>query len=276
MSTNKPLVLITGASSGIGLELARVFALHQYSLVITARSKNKLETIAQEIKKDFDVEVFTFDLDLAQKGAAQKLLTLCHDANLIPHVLINNAGFGDVGEVLNSNATVIEEMMNLNMISLTLLCRLFGAEMATLADRQETTSAFHIVNIASTAAFLPGPFMAVYYATKAYVLSFTEAFAEELKISKSKISITAICPGPTWSGFQERANLDSSLMIKSPWVMTSKEVAESAFKAILNRRRVYITGWMNWLLTIISHWTPRRINTTIAASINKKRNKESL
>ncbi|MEQ1665193.1 MAG: SDR family oxidoreductase [Bdellovibrionales bacterium] len=293
MTLNNPLALITGASSGIGLELANIYAKNSYNLILVARSKSKIESIAAQLKKNFPIEVYTFDVDLSEKGAAQKLHTFCRTSILKPNVLINNAGFGEVGEFLKARTEIIEEMTNLNMTNLTLLCRLFGADMLSqnlsgpdiylpknlpksLPNKKNEIFHNHIVNIASTAAFLPGPYMAVYYATKAYVLSFTEALSEELKSCAAQISVTAICPGPTWSGFQERAQLNTSMMVKSPWIMTSEQVALAAYNAIQGRRRVYITGWMNWLLTIISHWTPRRINTIIAASINKKRNKESL
>jgi len=219
------LVLITGASNGIGLELARVFAQNKYDLILVARSKDKLEKLASELKNEFQISAHIFELDLAQIGAAEKLHSLCKAANLQPNSLINNAGFGDVGDFFKMKPTVIEEMMTLNMTNLTLLCRFFGADMlarSKVSAGKNINMSSHIVNIASTAAFLPGPFMAVYYATKAYVLSFSEALAEELQKENCHISVTAICPGPTWSGFQERAQLDSSLMLKAPWIMSSK------------------------------------------------------
>jgi len=252
--------LITGASSGIGLELARLLAQHKHDLILVARSKGKLHELASEIQKTSGVRVSVIESDLSVPGAAKELHRRCREIHVSPDILINNAGFGDLGPFAQSSAQKIEEMMNVNMVNLTLLCRYFAEEMVQRKSG-------HIINVASTAAFQPGPFMAVYFATKAYVLSFSEALDEELR--PRGVSVTTICPGPTWTGFQKRAQATQTRLLKAPWNMTAKSVALATYQTLQKKPRVYITGLMNRILAVTTRIVPRRWSAKVISLFNR-------
>src|SRR3989475_8551934 len=195
--------LITGASSGIGLELARVLAEHGHDGGLVARSEATLQSLAAELKAR-DVRAHVIVVDLSAPGAAKAVVDRVRDLALEIDVLVNNAGYGVYGPFLETSLDAELAMIRVNIVALTELTkRLLPAMVARKRGK--------ILNVASTAAFLPGPLMAVYYATKAYVLSFSEAIANELE--GTGVTVTALCPGPTASGFQAAARLEESRLV---------------------------------------------------------------
>ncbi len=243
---NKLLALITGASGGIGEEIAKQLS-HKYRLVLVARSQDKLEALAKELG---GAEVIA--LDLAAPDATQKLIAELEARGLEIDVLVNNAGFGEYGEFHLSSPQKLEQMIFLNINTLTMLTR-------ALLPKMLLNKHGKILNVASTAAFMPGPLMAVYYASKAYVLSFGEALSEELL--NTGVSVTTLCPGPVKTGFQDRAAMNDSKLLQSPMnpMMTTQAVASQAVAALENKTRVVIPGLMNQVLAFLPRLMPRAI-----------------
>lgn len=197
--------LITGASGGIGYELAKLFAKDHYNLVLVARSGDKLNQVAGQLREQFNVTVNTIALDLAADQAVTMLFERLKGEGMAVDVLVNNAGFGVFGEFAEMPEEGIWGQIRLNVMALTYLTRLFLPAM--IARRHGK-----IMNVASTAAFQPGPLMAVYYATKAYVLSFSEALANE--VAGTGVVVSCFCPGATDTGFQKRAGMENSRLFK--------------------------------------------------------------
>lgn len=252
--------LITGASGGIGMELAKIFAANQTNLVLAARSEAKLIELKNELAQ-YKVNVLVVALDLSQPEAASSLFDYCNSKQLQIDYLINNAGFGDYGMFVSGNWKKQEEMIRLNIQTLTHLTHLF---LPSMVKRKYG----RIMNVASTAAFQPGPLMSVYYATKAYVLSFSEAIASELE--GTGVTVTALCPGPTESGFQNAAAMNESKIVKGRKLPTSKEVAEYAYKSMMNGKVVAIHGFLNVLLATAIHFTPRFLVRKLVRVIQDK------
>ncbi|NJL15452.1 MAG: SDR family oxidoreductase [Microscillaceae bacterium] len=244
--------LITGASSGIGLALAKVCAQKGHDLVLVARSVDKLEALAQELRLRYAVAVEVLPQDLAQPQAAQKVFDQLWDKNMPIDLLINNAGLGSHGKFLDNDPVRLQEVMQVNMMALTELTQLFGREM--VARRQG-----RIMQIASVASFMPSPYLAVYAATKAYVLSFSEAVAEEWR--NTGVSITTVCPGVTQTNFMEGAGLAEENLQKfgTFWMQTASEVAQSAYTATQAGKRVHITGLLNTLSVNSMSLVPRAV-----------------
>ncbi|MBT6236099.1 SDR family oxidoreductase [Bacteroidia bacterium] len=226
--------LITGASAGIGLELAREFAQDKIDLVLVARREERLTKLAQELETSHGISVTVILQDLSEPSAAEVLFQTVQDKKIDIHYLVNNAGFGDVGEFVHSDMDKQHAMINLNVLTLTKLTRLFGAVMK---EKGSGT----ILNVASDAAFRPGPMMSVYFATKHYVLAFSEAIAEELKPYGVVISI--LCPGATQSEFGEMAGF-GPLAEDSPFP-TSKEVAAYGYEQMKNGEVIVVHGKNN-------------------------------
>ncbi|MEK6628477.1 MAG: SDR family oxidoreductase [Bdellovibrionota bacterium] len=254
--------LITGASSGIGFELASVFAKNKHHLILAARSTSKLESLKTEIEKNYQVVAEVVSIDLSKQNSAEELYKKIKDKNLQVDILVNNAGFGDHSLFLTEEDTKIEEMILLNILTLTKLTKLFLPDMVKNKYGK-------ILNVASTAAFQPGPLMTVYYATKAYVLSFTEGLYEELK--GTGVSITALCPGPTQSGFQNVANISGVALMETLKMPTSKDVAEFGYQALINDQAVAIHGFMNNMLVKSSTFIPRSIVRRLVMKLQEKR-----
>ncbi len=261
MNTSPSTALVTGASSGIGLELARKFATERYDLVLVARNRARLMEIGAEFQNAYGVNVRIATKDLAHSKAPQELFEELHEAGVKIHTLVNNAGFGGYGEFATSDLQHELEMMQLNMMSLTHLTKLFLPQIIAAKGG--------ILNVASTAAFQPGPLMAVYYATKAYVLSFSEALAEELAPRGVKVSV--LCPGPVPSGFQERANLQGSPMLKSPAVLDAASVARIGYEGLQAGKRVVIAGTLNKLGVHMLRVSPRNVVTKMVKKIQEKK-----
>ena len=251
--------LITGASSGIGKALAYHFAKDGYQLVLAARSVVKMQALADDLQKQFKVLVTVISADLETDEGAVKLHADVKARGIVLSVLVNNAGYGAFGEFKDTALQSELAMMRLNMNTVVVLTKLFLPDL--LATRGK------ILNTASTAAFQPGPYMAVYYATKAFVLSFSEAMAAELE--DTGVTVTALCPGPTASGFQAKANLGNSALIKGKKLPTSEEVAASGYRAMQRGQRVYIPGLMNWAMAQSMRITPRNLATKVVKFLTR-------
>ncbi|MBS1972158.1 MAG: SDR family oxidoreductase [Bdellovibrionales bacterium] len=253
--------LLTGASSGIGFELAKIFAAKNHNLILTARSKETLEKLAEDLRNTHKVKVEVVALDLGLDSSPETLFNYCQEHGLNVDILVNNAGFGDNVVFARSEWRKQAQMMDLNMKSLTHLCHLFIPEM--IANREGA-----ILNVASTAAFQPGPFMAVYYATKSYVLSFSEALNEELR--GTGVHVTTLCPGPTISGFQEAAGMDTTLLFKMP-IPNSRIVAEYGYQSLMAKKSVAVQGWANKLMAFSVRLSPRGLLVRVVRLLQEKR-----
>jgi short-subunit dehydrogenase len=254
--------LITGATSGIGYELAYIHANQGGNVVLVARSKDKLEQIKKDLENKYKIDVYIIEKDLSIKDSAKDVFDELIKNNITIDYLINNAGFGDYGFFNDSDWGKLERMINLNITALTQLTKLFLKDMIKRRDGK-------IMNVASTAAFQSGPTMAVYYATKAYVLSFSEAINNEVK--NSRVTVTTLCPGATQSGFQEAASLQESRLVKGRKLPTSKEVAEYGYNAMLKGKSVAIHGIVNYLLANSVRFFPRSAVVKITRFIQDKR-----
>lgn len=252
-------VLITGASSGIGAATAYVYARNGYNLILTARRMNKLEEIKSDILSKHKVEISLFKVDLSLPDGANELYKQVDSSKLKVDVLINNAGFGTFDEFKNSDIVREEQMLNLNILSLTKLTKLY-------VDQMLKTGGGNIINIASAAAFQSVPYLATYSASKAYVLSFSEAIAHELK--KDNIFVTAVSPGATESEFADTAGFGSGDNFNN--VPTSMDLAEFIFESMKKKKISPIHGLKNNLLTFSLRLSPRKINTAIAGRMMKK------
>jgi hypothetical protein len=246
--------LITGASFGIGLELARIFAREGYDLVLVARSADKLRQLASELEKAHGTRSLILAVDLTDPGAPGYILDQTSRANILINVLVNNAGFGQYGLFVESDLEECLRQIQLNVTTLTHLTRLY---LPGMIGRQEG----RILNVASTAAFQPGPLMAVYFATKAYVLHFSEALANEL--AGTGVTVTCLCPGATRTEFHKRAKATEVKLLKMG-SMDAATVAEDGYRALMAGKPVVISGFKNWLLAQSVRFSPRRLVTAIA------------
>ena len=247
---NNQTALVTGASGGIGEDLTRELAARQYNLVLVARSGEKLEALGHELRQQHGIQSTSIAMDLSTPDAAERLNKELETRHLSIDVLVNNAGFADYGEFWTLEPAKQAQMLHLNITTLTLLSRLLLPGMVARKRGR-------IMNVASTAAFMPGPLMSVYYASKAYVLSFSEGLAEEL--IGTGVTVTALCPGPVKTGFQARAAMQNSKLLKNPMnpLMDSKEVAKQGIAALERGQRVIIPGTMNQILALVPRWMPR-------------------
>jgi short-subunit dehydrogenase len=261
METRNQTALITGASTGIGYELAKLFARDKYHLVLVARSGPKLALVAGELRQQHGVTVKTIPLDLGLPQASQNLFEETQRAGIHVDVLVNNAGYGQSGQFVDIPPEEDYGQIQLNVTALTLLTKLYLGPM--LVRR-----AGKIMNVASTAAFQPGPLMAVYYATKAYVLSFSEAIADELR--NSGVSVTCFCPGATLTEFQKRAQTENSRLFKQLAPMDARTVAKDGYRALMAGKTVAISGFKNWLVAESVRFAPRKLVTAISRWVAEK------
>lgn len=258
-STPHKTALITGASSGIGKALAHHFAKDGYQLVLAARGVAKMQVLADALQKQFNVNVSVIGADLETNEGATQLHAQIKARGIVLNALVNNAGYGAFGEFKDTALQSELSMMQLNMNTVVVLTKLFLPDL--LATRGK------ILNTASTAAFQPGPYMAVYYATKSFVLSFSEAIASELE--DTGVTVTALCPGPTASGFQDKAELGNSALVKGKKLPTSEEVAALGYCAMQRGQRVYIPGFVNWAMAQSMRLTPRNMATKLVKLLTK-------
>jgi uncharacterized protein len=253
--------LITGASNGIGLELAKIHASKGGDLVLVARNKSKLDELKSELESEYKVSVYTIGKDLSAINSAQEVYDETTKQNIQIDYLINNAGFGDFGMFVETDWNKELQMINLNITTLTQFTKLYLHDMVKRRSGK-------IINVASTAAFQSGPTMAVYYATKAYVLSFSEAINNE--VSDKGVTITTLCPGATESGFQAAAAMEESNLVKGKKLPTSKEVAEYGYASMMKGKTVAIHGLMNWIMANSVRFVPRAIVVKLTRKIQDK------
>jgi short-subunit dehydrogenase len=254
--------LITGASTGIGFEFANLLAADGYNLVLIARDEQKLREIAGSLPSKFNISVKVYPKDLSVTSDIENLVRqIRQDAGTI-EVLVNNAGFGLSGAFIDADLARELEMIQLNVVSLVIFTKLLAKEMVQRKSGK-------ILNVASTAAFQPGPLMAIYYATKAFVLSFSEALAEELK--ESGVTVTALCPGPTATQFSKRAELEKSRLFKGGIVpvLDAATVAKIGYDGLSKGQRVVIPGLINKIGVFSVRLTPRKLVAQIAKQLNK-------
>ncbi len=255
---NGKRALITGASSGIGLELADLMAAEGFDLVLTARRKDRLLELKEKLTDRYGISVSVIPADLSAPGAVQELLDEMSRQDLQVDVLINNAGFGVSGFFLESDWERESAMMEVNMSALTHLTK-------KLLPPMVKNGYGRILNVASTAAFQPGPGMAVYFATKTYVLHLSEALAHELR--NTGVTVTALCPGATQSEFLDVAGLEHSRMVRSRKLPSAAAVARFGYRAMMKGRRVAIHGLLNRFMAFSVRITPRKWVTAVTGWI---------
>jgi uncharacterized protein len=260
VSTMEKTALITGASHGIGLELSRLFAEKGYRLILVARNGPRLSEIQRELQKSFSTSVDFIVKDLSDPDAPKDVFDELRARNIDVHALVNNAGYGWKGQFSEGDLNTQLDMIDVNVRAVTYLTHLALPFMVA-------KKAGYILNVASTAAFQPGPLMSVYYATKAYVLSFSEAIADEVK--GSGITVTALCPGPTSTEFASRANMTTSRLFQGSGIMDAKTVAKLGFEGMMKGQTIVIPGVRNKVLATSTRFAPRRIITRIARSMNE-------
>ena len=259
-SSSGKTALITGASSGIGKALATEFAQDGYHVILAARSVSKMQELAENLQRQYGITATVIAADLQVDGGAAQLHADIKSRGITLNALVNNAGFGNFGEFQKSELPSESAMMQLNMSTVVALTRLFMPDL--LATRGK------ILNVASTAAFQPLPYLAVYAATKAFVLSFSEAIAAELE--GTGVTVTALCPGPTASGFLDAADMQDSRFVKGRKLPSSEEVARAGYGAMQRGQRVYIPGVMNWLIVQSVRITPRNVMTAVTKILMKR------
>ena len=256
-------VLITGASSGIGYEFAKIYAKKGYNLVITARRKNNLDRIKQELESfDTAICVDIIVLDLSKQNSAKELYEVVKQRGILIDILINNAGFGVYGNFIETDIEKEIDMIELNIKSLVVLTKLFLKDMVS---RNNGT----IINVASTAAFQPGPLMSVYYASKSFVLSFTEAIRNEVR--DTNVNISVLCPGPTDTEFEKSASLEESSLFTKLKVMKPEKVAIIGYKGVNRNKSVIIPGILNNILITFNKIIPRALVINIVRKLQESK-----
>lgn len=255
---NDETVLITGASSGIGLELARCFAADGCRLILAARNQPALEQLAVELRRNHRVDAVALAADLSASETPRRMVQELRAQKILVDVLVNNAGFGAIGAFDQLPLDRQMEMLQVNVTALTALTGLLLPDM--IARRRGG-----ILNVASVAGFVPGQGMAVYYATKAFVLSFTEALAVELK--GTGVTVSALCPGPTMTNFGNVAGSRHANLIRVP-AMSAAAVARAGHRAFRRRRAIEVPGGLNKLLVGLIRFSPRSLVRTMAGRFN--------
>lgn len=256
------VALITGASSGIGLELAHVMAKEKHNLVLVARRIDKLNSLAEELTETHGIKVKTYKADLSNADEIENLYKQTKEDDIEVSYLINNAGFGEYGNFVENDWNKLNGMMQLNMVSLVHLTKLYAQDMVS-------SSFGKIMNVASIASFQPVPYMAVYGATKAFVLSFSEAIASELK--EYGVTVTALCPGLTGTDFMDVANMETTKLLNNSKssMATPEEVAEYGYEAMMKGKTVAVHGMINAIVVNSSRFLPRNLVTTIAKKVQE-------
>lgn len=255
-----PVALITGASSGIGRALAFVFAEHGYDLVLVARTQASLNEVKGTCESKHKVSVSLIVADLSEREAANAVFTTVKNSGTPIDVLVNNAGIGDYGWFHESALERQQHMIDVNITSLMQLTRLFVTDMVSRGKGR-------ILNIASTAAFQPGPTMAVYFATKSFVLHFSEAIANELK--GTGVTVTVVCPGATQSRFEDTARMNGKGLFSKKGHPTSEAVARFSYDALMKGKVVAIHGALNRFLTWTVRFSPRAAVVAITRRIQQ-------
>lgn len=254
----KETALITGASSGIGMGLAKLFAADGSDLVLVARREDRLNKLAQELKSEHGIEVHVLPKDLSKKSAPKEIFTHLNKEKIQIDVLVNNAGFGSKGTIAELDTDLQMDMVQVNASALTHLTSLF---LPGIVERGHGG----ILNVGSLAGFQPGPNLAVYFATKAYVLSFTEALAEE--ISNPNIKISCLAPGPVKTEFGEKSDLEDSLLFKIS-LMEMAPVVKAGYQGFRRGKTIVIPGLKQQIVPFLNRFTPRLLVRKIAKKLN--------
>lgn len=252
-------VLITGASSGLGLEFAKIFSREGYDLVIVARREGILYKLRSQLETEYHNHVEVFACDLSEEEAAYEIFNFTLEKNIQVDVLVNNAGFGDFGNFWTVDSQRQRDLLQVNIVSLVQLTRYF---MPGMTERHYGK----ILNLSSVASFCAGPKMSLYYASKEFVRSFSEAIAEEAK--GTGVSVTALCPGPTTTGFEKAAEMKNSKMFTFFHPATAREVAEAGYKAMMQKKVLRYYGISTKLMNIGARIAPRSISRKFAKKIN--------
>ncbi|BAY12280.1 SDR family NAD(P)-dependent oxidoreductase [Calothrix sp. NIES-2098] len=252
--------LITGASSGIGYQLAHIFARNHYNLVLVDKKEEKLNEMAEEFPQKFGIFVKNLVKDLSIPTSPVEIFDELQQASIVVDVLVNNAGFGTYGVFAETDLNAELKMLQVNIVTLTHLTKLFLKPMVAQGYGK-------ILNVASVAAFQPGPLMAVYFATKAYVLSFSEAIANELE--GSGVTVTALCPGPTATAFQQSAAMEDSKISSVNRMMDTERVARIGYSSLMANKTVVVPGLRNKILAESVRFTPRKLVTKVVKSMHE-------
>lgn len=259
----KKTVLITGVSGGIGKELADLFARDGYNLVLVARNEAKLKEMSKAYEQQYGTHSIVIPKDVSVTGVPQAIYLELKEKGIIVDYLINNAGFGLYGKFVETDGEQETNMIDVNIKALTIMTKLFVPDMVTRGQGG-------IMNVASLVGFFPGPMMSVYYASKAYVLSFTEALENEL--SGTGVTVTALCPGVTATGFVDRSGMGASKMIQNGSIMKSDEVARIGYRGFLRGDTIIIPGARNRFLAFTPRLLPRKWITRIVRSMQDRAN----
>jgi uncharacterized protein len=251
--------LVTGASSGIGEDIARLLAADRRNVVLLARSVGKLQALADALRRAHNITASVVVQDLSQPSAADAVAEALARQNLTIDILVNNAGFGTRGPFAVTDANETVQMLTVNIVALTMLTRHL---LPGMVERRRG----RILNVASTAAFQPGPFMATYYASKAYVLSFSEALSTETE--GTGVTVTCLCPGPTQTGFQSRARIESVRLLRVFNTMSSADVARAGYEGMMAGRAIVVPGMMNKLVGQLGRISPRSLSRKVAGALN--------
>jgi len=254
--------LITGASAGIGLEFAIIFAKEKYDLVITARNGTKLNELANKLKNNHNVNVKVLTKDLSKQNAGKEIFNELKNEKIVTDILINNAGLGVFDNYWNIELQDEQNMLQVNIMALTELTNLFAKDMMNRGGGK-------ILNVASTAAFQPGPTMAGYYASKAFVLSYSQSVDFELR--KKGVQVSTLCPGPTLTEFQIRANMEDVNLLKKGFTMSAEEVAQIGYNGLMKGKPVIIAGAMNKIIVMGSKISPSKVSMKIVNWLQSKK-----
>ena len=256
----KQTALITGASGGLGLSFVNIFARDGYDIVLVARNGDRLEEIKKEIETKYNVNAMVVAVDLCAQNGAEQVFDATSKAGIKVDVLVNNAGFGDFGEFYKSDLNKQTRMVDLNCIALMQLCHLYLPDMIKNGKG-------NILNVDSIAAFQAGPLMSVYYATKAFVLSFSQALTRELK--GTGVKVTALCPGPIRTNFDNAADLGESGLFKNLKVWDPNVVAEFGYKNMKKGKSLCICGFVNKIIVFANRLAPRCLVRNMVYSLQK-------
>lgn len=260
-NSTKTTALVTGATSGIGLELARILAAQGNDLVLVARTADRLKSLAAELSGAHGTKVTVIRKDLSKAGAPEEIHRELVKKKIHVGILVNNAGFGDNGPFYEADWQSASNMIMTNIHALAHLTRLFLPAMRAKGEGR-------VLNVGSTAGLQPGPMMAVYYASKAFVNHFSEAIDSELK--GTGVSVTVLCPGPTETGFQAASNAKGMKLFSYFSVASARDVAQTGYNAMMSGRRMVIHGLLNKIMAFNLRLSPRKLSTAIAGIVNSK------
>lgn len=251
--------LITGASGGIGMALAKEFAKHGHNLLIVARSSDKLQTLKNELEEKYKIEAKVFIADLAKEEERNELFAFTQNNNMQVDILVNNAGFGDSNAYLDASWERQKNMVELNILALMHLTHYYGNEM-------KKRGLGKILNLSSVAAFSAGPYMSIYYASKGFVLSFSEAMYEELK--DSGVIVTALCPGPTATGFEKNAGMKEAKMFTMFGAETVEAVAKRGYRGLMKGKAVVYHGKVTYGFNLVTRIATRKFSRKLAKMLD--------